>query len=45
VKRVLQRDGESSYFINNTHVRRRDVQDIFLARAWVRAPTRSSSRE
>ncbi|HKB63975.1 MAG TPA: chromosome segregation protein SMC [Burkholderiales bacterium] len=30
VKRVLQRDGESSYFINNTHVRRRDVQDIFL---------------
>ncbi len=30
VKRVLQRDGESSYFINGTHVRRRDVQDIFL---------------
>jgi chromosome segregation protein len=30
VKRVLQRNGESSYFINNTHVRRRDVQDIFL---------------
>jgi chromosome segregation protein len=30
VKRILQRDGESSYFINNTHVRRRDVQDIFL---------------
>ena len=30
VKRVLQRDGESSYFINNGHVRRRDVQDIFL---------------
>src|SRR5260221_3368334 len=30
VKRVLQRDGESSYFINSTHVRRRDVQDIFL---------------
>src|SRR3989304_2254178 len=30
VKRGLQRDGESSYFINNTHVRRRDVQDIFL---------------
>jgi chromosome segregation protein len=30
VKRVLQRDGESSYFINNTQVRRRDVQDIFL---------------
>jgi len=35
VKRVLQRDGESSYFINNTHVRRRDVQDIFhRPRAW-----------
>ena len=30
VKRVLQRDGESSYFINNIHVRRRDIQDIFL---------------
>ncbi|HET9041926.1 MAG TPA: chromosome segregation protein SMC [Burkholderiales bacterium] len=30
VKRVLQRDGESSYLINNTQVRRRDVQDIFL---------------
>ncbi len=30
VKRVLQRDGESAYYINNTQVRRRDVQDIFL---------------
>ena len=30
VKRVLTRDGESSYWINNTQVRRRDVQDIFL---------------
>ena len=30
VKRVLTRDGESSYLINNTHVRRRDIQDIFL---------------
>jgi chromosome segregation protein len=30
VKRVLQRDGESSYHINNTHVRRRDITDIFL---------------
>ncbi|MFM9882891.1 MAG: chromosome segregation protein SMC [Burkholderiales bacterium] len=30
VKRVLQRDGESSYLINNTVVRRRDIQDIFL---------------
>ena len=30
VKRLLQRDGESVYFINNTHVRRRDVHDIFL---------------
>jgi chromosome segregation protein len=30
VKRVLEREGESSYFINNTHVRRRDVADIFL---------------
>ena len=30
VKRVLERDGESSYYINNLHVRRRDVADIFL---------------
>jgi chromosome segregation protein len=30
VKRVLTRDGVSSYFINNQAVRRRDVQDIFL---------------
>jgi chromosome segregation protein len=30
VKRILQRDGDSSYYINNTQVRRRDVQDIFL---------------
>jgi chromosome segregation protein len=30
VKRTLQRDGESSYYINGTQVRRRDVQDIFL---------------
>ncbi len=30
IKRVLQRDGDSSYYINNIHVRRRDVADIFL---------------
>lgn len=30
VKRVLERDGESTYLINNQHVRRRDVADIFL---------------
>ena len=30
VRRVLQRDGESSYFINGTHVRRRDITDMFL---------------
>src|SRR5258708_4089103 len=30
VKRVLSRDGDSSYYLNGTHVRRRDVQDIFL---------------
>ncbi len=30
VKRVLTRDGGSSYFINNQAVRRRDVQDVFL---------------
>jgi len=30
VKRVLTRDGASSYYINNQPVRRRDVQDVFL---------------
>ena len=30
IKRVLKRDGESSYYINNQHVRRKDVTDIFL---------------
>ncbi|HZQ74482.1 MAG TPA: chromosome segregation protein SMC [Burkholderiales bacterium] len=30
VKRILQRDGESSYYINGTHVRRRDITDMFL---------------
>ncbi len=30
VRRVLTRDGGSSYYINNQQVRRRDVQDIFM---------------
>ncbi|MBI5918039.1 MAG: chromosome segregation protein SMC [Nitrosomonadales bacterium] len=30
IRRVLQRDGESSYFINNQRVRRKDITDIFL---------------
>ncbi len=30
IKRVLKRDGDSSYFINNQQVRRKDVTDIFL---------------
>ncbi|HEX4843754.1 MAG TPA: chromosome segregation protein SMC [Limnobacter sp.] len=30
VKRVLTRDGNSTYYINQQAVRRRDVQDIFL---------------
>jgi chromosome segregation protein len=30
VRRVLTRDGTSSYFINQQPVRRRDVQDVFL---------------
>ena len=30
VKRVLSRDGASSYYLNNQPVRRRDVQDVFL---------------
>lgn len=30
IKRVLQRDGESTYYMNNIHVRRRDIADVFL---------------
>jgi chromosome segregation protein len=30
IKRILRRDGESTYHINNIHVRRKDVADIFL---------------
>lgn len=30
VKRLLTRQGESSYFINNVKVRRRDMADLFL---------------
>jgi chromosome segregation protein len=30
VRRVLQRDGESTYYINGSHVRRRDITDMFL---------------
>ena len=30
IKRVLQRDGDSNYYINNQHVRRKDITDIFL---------------
>ena len=30
VKRLLTRDGTSSYYLNNQLVRRRDVQDVFL---------------
>ena len=30
VKRVLTRQGESSYYLTGQHVRRRDVQDIFM---------------
>ncbi|HLA35198.1 MAG TPA: AAA family ATPase, partial [Rhodocyclaceae bacterium] len=30
VKRVLDREGNSNYYINNLHVRRRDMIDLFL---------------
>jgi chromosome segregation protein len=30
VKRVLTRNGDSNYYINNLHVRRRDVADLFM---------------
>ncbi len=30
IKRVLEREGTSEYYINGIHVRRRDVADLFL---------------
>jgi chromosome segregation protein len=30
VKRILDREGNSNYYINNLHVRRRDIIDLFL---------------
>ncbi|MDS4014944.1 MAG: chromosome segregation protein SMC [Candidatus Accumulibacter sp.] len=30
VKRLLTRNGQSEYYINNLHVRRKDVTDLFL---------------
>ena len=30
IKRVLTRDGDSNYYINNLPVRRRDIHDVFL---------------
>ena len=30
IKRVMTRDAQSTYYINNTKCRRKDVQDIFL---------------
>ena len=42
VRRVLTRDGTSSYFLNNQPVRRRDVQDVFLGTGLGPRPTPSS---
>ena len=44
IKRQLTRQGESTYFINNQTVRRRDITDLFLVRAWARAVMPLSSR-
>ena len=33
IKRLMTRDGQSNYSINNTSCRRKDVQDIFLGQA------------
>ena len=30
VKRILTRNGQSEYYINNLHVRRKDITDLFL---------------
>ena len=38
VKRVLTRNGQSDYFINNLKVRRKDITDLFLGTGlWPRA--------
>jgi chromosome segregation protein len=44
VKRVLTRDGTSSYYINNQPVRRKTSRTSSWAPAWARAPTPSSGR-
>ena len=44
VKRILDREGNSSYYINNLHVRRRDVIDLFLGTGLGPRRTRSSAR-
>ena len=44
VRRVLTRDGTSSYFVNNQQVRRRDIHDIFLGTGLALAATPSSAR-
>src|SRR3546814_19361314 len=38
VKRVIERDKGSTYYINNTAVRRRDVVDLFLGTRLGRRP-------
>ena len=30
IRREVERDGQSSYFLNGTHCRRRDILDVFL---------------
>jgi chromosome segregation protein len=40
IKRVLTRQGESSYYINNQQVRRRDITDLFLGTGVVRVAMR-----
>jgi chromosome segregation protein len=44
LKRVVSRDGNSTYYINGSKCRRKDIRTCFLVPAWVPAATRSSSR-
>ena len=44
VKRQVSRDGQSSYFLNGSRCRRRDIRTCFSVPAWARAATPSSSR-
>jgi chromosome segregation protein len=36
-RRKVTRDSQTTYYLNGTKCRRRDITDIFLGQAWARA--------